>query len=219
MSAGETTISAIRAVDHLLLGVSDLDYGVAWIEKLTGVKAAVGGSHPGVGTRNALISLGSRRYLEIIAPDPMQKEYNFSIDIRGLSEPRLITWAAAAIDINTIARKAREAGFEISGPREGSRSRPDGKVLNWKSLGISNNFGQDRIEPIPFFIQWAQDSVHPSQDSPKGCELQSFEIEHPHPAELAGTLNTLGIEAKVSKAANARLIATLRTPKGEVNLS
>jgi hypothetical protein len=182
------------------------------------VKADRGGSHPGVGTQNALIALGGRQYLEIIAPDPAQTAYNFPIDVRTLTEPRLMTWAAVTADIDALEKKAREAGHHILGPRDGSRARPDGKVLKWKTLGVLSTLGRQGVEPIPFFIEWSADSLHPSQDSPTGCELQSFEIEHPDPARVIAALKELGIEARVKPARKVRLGATLTTPKGEVEL-
>jgi hypothetical protein len=211
--------AAIDAVDHLLLGVSDLDSGIAWVEKATGVRAAVGGTHPGMGTRNALLALAGRRYLEIIAPDPAQKDFRFSIDVRKLCEPRLITWAAGTADIEGLAKRARAAGLEIFGPREGSRARPDGRTLAWKTLGIQSALGADGVEPVPFFIAWAAGSIHPSQDSPAGCELQELAFEHPRPADVTATLERLGVRGDVKAAETARLTARLRTPKGPVVLS
>lgn len=219
LSAAESLTPAGSAVDHLLLGVGDLDRGIAWVERMTQVKAVAGGSHPGVGTRNALLSLGGRRYLEIIAPDPAQTAYNFPIDIRRLTEPRLITWAAGTVDIDAIAKRVRAAGYEIFGPREGSRARADGKVLSWRTLGVLNKLGMEGVEPIPFFIEWAAGSLHPSQDSPRGCVLQALELEHLNPAEVTEALGRLGIEAKVKKGERVRLTATLHTPKGTVKLS
>jgi hypothetical protein len=210
--------STPAAVDHLLLGVSDLDRGIAWVEKATGVRAVVGGSHPGVGTRNALLSLGGRRYLEIIAPDPAQKVFAFRIDLRKLSEPRLITWGASTRDIDSLAKKAREAGFEIFGPQDGSRARPDGKVLRWKTFGVKHELAADDVDPIPFFIEWAADSLHPSQNSPRGCELLALDVAHPKPAEVKAVLAKLGIEAAVKSGQRALLRATLRTPKGTMDL-
>jgi len=218
MRPGENLVPARTAVDHLLLGAADLDRGIAWVERRTGVKAVIGGNHPGVGTQNALISLGGRQYLEIIAPDPAQTVYNFPIDVRTLTEPRLMTWAAVTGDINAVAKTAREAGHHILGPRDGSRARPDGKVLKWKILGVLNTLGLQGVEPIPFFIEWSTDSLHPSQDSPTGCELQSFEIEHPNPASVIDALKGLGIEAQVKRARHVKLNARLKTPKGEVEL-
>lgn len=218
-SSAEDLLPAAAAVDHLLLGVGDLDRGIAWVEKRTGIRAVVGGSHPGVGTRNALLSLGGKRYLEIIAPDPTQKTYAFSIDVRKLAEPRLITWAAGTEDIDSVAKKARAAGYEIFGPREGSRERPDGRRLGWKTLGVLNALGGEGVEPIPFFIEWASDSVHPSRDSPEGCTLRELDFEHPNPASVTEALKKLAIGANVKEGKRVRLTATLLAPKGRVELS
>ena len=56
--------------DHLVVAARSLDEGVAEFERLTGVKAGVGGKHPGRGTENALVSFGGGKYLEIIGRRP-----------------------------------------------------------------------------------------------------------------------------------------------------
>src|SRR5712692_10064445 len=117
-------------LDHIILGCNDLDRGIAFVEERTGVRAAFGGVHPGRGTRNALLSLGERRYLEIIAPDPEQSEIKQFSEIKRMFEPRLIGWAAHPGDIDAIAGRLRQAGVSFEGPRAGSRARPDGKMLN-----------------------------------------------------------------------------------------
>ena len=214
----EASGPAVTAADHLLLGVADLDRGIQWVEERTGVRPVAGGSHPGRGTRNALVSLGAKQYLEVIAPDPAQSTYTFQIDVRALKEPRLVTWAAATSDIEAIARGAKAAGRGVFGPTDGSRARPDGRMLRWRSLGVASTLAVGIVEPIPFFIQWAADAVHPASDSPAGCELKALRIAHPQPAAVVDALRAVGIDAEVAAASEAALYATVSTPKGVIEL-
>src|SRR5258708_29690899 len=127
LSAEDHTMPS--GLDHILLGVGDLDRGIAWLEQRTGVRAVFGGVHPGRGTRNALLSLGPRRYLEIIAPDPQQagsaasREW-WAARLNALQEPRLLGWAAHTDDLAALAKSAAAAGLAIEPVRGGSRSRP-----------------------------------------------------------------------------------------------
>lgn len=220
-TAGATPVnrrSARDAVDHLLLGAADLDAGIAWFEARTGVKPAVGGVHPGRGTRNALASLGRRQYVEIIAPDPAQKEFNFQIDIRKLDAPRLVNWAVASDDLEKAAAAAVAAKYAVFGPQEGARARPDGSTLLWRTVGVLAPFRDPDVDPMPFFIQWGQGITHPAQDSPAGCRLAGFELRHPDPAALRDALARFDIDAVVTKSDRPQLIAVLETPKGRVTV-
>ncbi len=202
-------------LDHILLGCNDLDHGVQLVEESTGVRPAIGGVHPGRGTRNALLSLGERRYLEIIAPDPAQSEIVHYPQLRSMTEPRLIGWAVHPADIAAVAKQLRENQVAFAGPNDGSRKRPDGRVLNWKTINLTD----DRHGLLPFFIEWSADSDHPSKDASAKCTLEYFEILSAEPDELASTLKRIGIDFPVQRSDKARLHALISGPKGDLPLS
>lgn len=206
-------------LDHLLLGCSDLDAGIAFAEKHTGVKPAVGGVHPGRGTRNALLALGPLHYLEVIAPDPAQSEppkarAELPAMLKKLTTPTLVDWAVHTSDIVGVAERWEKAGIQFQGPTPGSRARPDGKMLRWQTLNVTD----DRDGLIPFFIQWGAESAHPSVDAPQGCKLESFAVVSPGSQALESEFEKLEISAEVASGKTAHLRAKIAGPKGNMSL-
>jgi len=213
-------MSAVPAdLDHILLGINDLNHGIAWLEERSGVRAVFGGVHPGRGTRNALLSLGPRRYLEIIAPDPAQAApgsgHELVDRLRTIQEPRLVGWAAHTGDLAAVAQKAAAAGIAIDNPHDGSRARPDGRTLHWKSF----NLKEDYAGVLPFFIEWSADSIHPSQDAPPGCALQHFFVESPAVKDVRAAAAKLGLDLDAKPGKKPRLGARIAGKKGAFELT
>jgi hypothetical protein len=202
------------AFDHILLGAADLDAGIRWVEERTGARAKFGGVHPGAGTRNALLSLGTRHYLEIIAPDPAQPNAPDERGLRKLASPRIIQWAVGTDDIAAVHAATQSAGIKTFGPQPGSRQRPDGKLLRWQVLGI-----EQTTPLVPFFIQWERGSIHPSSDAPKLGAAKALRFETPQMDELRRILHGAGLEADIRHAGTPRILLTVDTPKGTVELS
>jgi hypothetical protein len=110
--------------------------------------------------------------------------------------------------------KATAAGLKFDGPLDGSRVRPDGKTLRWKTLALENDF--DGI--LPFFIEWSRDSVHPSQDAPAGSRVRSFTAETPQAHQVTLTARTLGVDLSVTAGKATQLLARIAGTKGEFEL-
>ena len=97
-------------------------------------------------------------------------------------------WAVHTSDIVGVAERWKKAGVQFQGPTPGSRARPDGKMLHWQTLNVSD----DRDGLIPFFIQWGADTVHPSADAPSGCKLEGFAVVTPETQTLEAEFQKLG---------------------------
>jgi hypothetical protein len=204
------------SLDHVLLGCADLDQGIAFVEARTGVRAAMGGTHPGRGTRNALLSFGDRHYLEVIAPDPAQPGATDprSKSLKMLSAPRIVGWAAHPGDLPAMAARLQEGGIAFEGPTAGARRRPDGRELHWATLSLEDN--SDNL--LPFFIEWSAGSVHPSADAPRGCRLVRFALVTPEPDALARKAAALSLEVAVTRGDQPGFLALIAGPKGELAL-
>jgi Glyoxalase-like domain len=207
-------------LDHMILGCNNLDTGISFVEERTGIRALFGGVHPDRGTANALLSLGERHYLEIMAPDPKGKAVPpwaaKQLDVLKTSAtPRLITWAIHPRDIDALANKLRALGMQVLGPFPGSRTRPDGSVLSWKTF----NLADDHHGLLPFFIQWSAGSRHPSLDAPAGCQIQRFTAADPHPDELSKAYQRIGVDVHIERGQEPRLRARISGPKGTLDFN
>lgn len=202
-------------LDHILLGCSDLDRGIAFVEKHTGIPAAFGGVHPGRGTRNALLSLGEKHYLEIIAPDPQQPGAHDHYGLLKLTEPRLVGWAAHPGDLDQFATRLRNANIAFDGPNPGSRKRPDGRLLQWKTLNLKD----DHSGLLPFFIEWSADTIHPSADAPRGCHLSRFELAAPNDAGINHLCALLNLDVPIAHSEIPQIRATISCAGKELLLT
>jgi hypothetical protein len=203
-------------IDHLVWGGPDLENEIARLERWTGVRATIGGRHPGEGTHNALIGLGPGRYLELISPDPTQAPPGrprwFGLD--NVTSPRLITWAAKCPDLDRRAAAARVAGVPLGDVRSGRRALPSGRVLSWNLTYPDVRAGAGLI---PFLIDWGA-SPHPAGTTPGGVDLMGLRAEHPEPAAIREWLRRLELDLPVTAGSAPALIATLDTPRGRVEL-
>ncbi len=211
---------APSSLDHILLGCSDLDSGIGFVEQHTGVRAQYGGVHPGRGTQNALASLGRLHYLEIIAPDPKQTEVQQwaaprANMLKSLTTPQLIGWAAHVDDIEALTARLHAAGMTTSTLVNGSRKRDNGQVLHWKSVALTD----DRHGLLPFFIEWSKDSQHPSVDAPGGLRLEHFALADPNTSELSAIFRRIGVNVSIVRGDAPQLRARIAGPKGKLNLS
>ncbi len=200
-------------IDHVIVGVSDLEQGVREIERLTGVRAEPGGAHPGQGTRNALMSLGEGAYLEIYAPNPAEPVASPAIaELRRLKRPTPLGWAVSTNDAGGLRSMVTAKGFPLTPPEPGSRRKPDGALLSWVTFGFAN-----LDHPLaPFFIQWSDPALHPSLTSPGGCFLRSLRIDDPGADDLRRAIEPLGLDVAVSKAPHSRMRLELSCPRGRL---
>lgn len=210
----------LAEIDHLVLAATTLAQGIDWFGELTGIVAQPGGKHAGMGTHNALVKLGERLYLEIIAidpeaPPPTRRRW-FDLDdgdLRAdlLERPRLIHWVARTRDIDAAIAGA---GYD-TGPVAPFVRGP----YRWRiTVPVDGARPGDGV--LPTLIQWDVPQ-HPADALPEAnASLAQLAATHPDPNPIRASLARLGLEAEMRATYDrvVRLAAMLRTPRGLVAL-
>jgi hypothetical protein len=213
------SVASPAQIDHLVFAAQTLAQGIEHIADLTGATPRPGGKHAGMGTHNALVKLGERLYLEIIAIDPEGDKPTrrrwFDLDDGNLmadvnDRPRLIHWVARTRDLEFAAR---HAGYDPGPILPFSRGE-----YRWR-ITVPDDGKRPGRGVLPTLLQW--DSAHPADALPdSGLALAQLAASHPEPAVVRRCLDRLGLgdDIHVTFDRDARLAVMLRTPRGLVAL-
>lgn len=209
----------MSALDHLVLGTTDLDRGAAWLERFLGVTLSPAGTHVRMGTHNRLLSLGPECYLELIAIDPAGgvpfMPRWFGLDTRDVQEriasrPRLLGWVARTDQIASLDQKT---GGILGGVH--AMERGD---FRWRITIPADGYPVEG-GLVPSLIQWDV-AAHPCHRLPdQQCRLEWMEAAHPNPAKVAYLLDELGLGGQLKLTptppySGMTMCAYIRTPGG-----
>jgi hypothetical protein len=201
-------------IDHIVWYASDLEQGINDIEARFGIRATRGGTHTGLGTHNALLSLGERSYFEIIAPDPRQIGGAWRDALLQSGQPGLFHWAVAVPNLNDVSEASRDDYLHGQAVVSASRESAALGKLSWKLLmPQSHRFGA----LIPFLIDW-ENSPHPAQALPRGCHLKSISVYSDEKQRLEDFFQALNLAVNVYQDSDPHFAIVLETPRGEVTL-
>jgi len=142
-----TMAAADVQIDHVVIGVRNLDNAEAQLGGRYGLTTLEGGRHPGWGTANRLVPLGAS-YLELVTVVDEAEASNSDFGrwvTKMLGGDSGFGWAVRTADLD---RTASRLGLEVG---EGSRRSKAGDLLHWRIAGVAEA-AQD--SSLPFFIEW-----------------------------------------------------------------
>ncbi len=210
-------------LDHLSFaaGPTGLAGTTAELGRALGSTFHDGGPHPRFGTRNMIMPLKNRQYLEVVEvlDHPAADKAVFGQAVRERSDAGggWLGWVVAVDDISGVEHRMGRHAVP------GNRRRPDGFNLEWQQIGVR---GMVADPQLPFVTCWEIDPAeHPSQMAPSELELTALEIAG-DPQRVADWLGADAITAleniKVEWAAPhgtpGILAATFATPSGDVRI-
>jgi hypothetical protein len=206
-------------LDHFIWACDDLERGSRRFEALTGVTPQYGGAHASGLTHNALVRVGPRCYLEILAPTgpPRATDDAWSRLARTGGEPRIVTYCLrSSRPLSDLAQIAEGMGAPKAQVLNNGRVTPEGAKLNWQ--WVAPAFDQFGLA-FPFFIDWL-DSPHPATTAQAGGEirLMHFAVGHPQAQGLQRSLSQMGAPIDTYTAAGTEFRVRLDTPRGTISL-
>jgi hypothetical protein len=132
-------------IDHVMVGVRDLDAAACMMLERFGLEAQPGGSHPGAGTANLIVDVGNDQFLELLAVVDPASQHPVPARFRELVRDgdRLVTFAVAPDDFEGTAARLGEPIFSVA------RHADDGREVQFRVTGA---VGLVSEEVLPHFV-------------------------------------------------------------------
>lgn len=161
-------------LDHLSFaaGPDGLASTAQRIGGLLGREFVDGGVHPRFGTRNMILPLAGKTYLEIVEvldhPASDKALFGQAVRARSALGGGWLGWVVAVDDIAVVEQRLGRESVK------GNRRLPDGTELLWRQIGVGGLLADPQL---PFFIEWESPAeMHPSQGADEAYSLACLEI-------------------------------------------
>jgi hypothetical protein len=180
----------LTAIDHIIIGVHNLDQAAAQFGQKLGLLASGGGIHATGGTANRIIVIGDT-YLELIAVRAPEEAQQSMLDRLAKGEGYLNV-VLASDDIAAEGKAMRERGVSIIGPTPGQLRAADGRTRGWSRIDIEQPVLAQRY---PFLIQ------HDSAGEERRLRLAGWTTPPEHPLGAVKVLSATIVVANLQEAA------------------
>lgn len=160
----------LTSLDHIIIGVRDLDAAARQFGDKLGLLPSGGGIHPVGGTANRIIVIGET-YLELIAVHKPEEVQESMMQRLALGEGYL-NCVFTSNDIEADSQAMRQRGVNVLGPMQGSLRSADGRERAWKRADIER---PELAQRYPFVIQ------HDSVGEERRMRLAGWSTPPEHP--------------------------------------
>ena len=160
----------LTAIDHIIIGVNDLERATTVFSQQLGLAVSGGGIHPAGGTANRIIVIGDT-YLELITVRAPSEAEPGMLERLAKGEGYLnFVLASNNIEADSMAMARR--GVSIIGPTPGALRAADGRTRGWSRTNIERPV---LAQHYPFIIQ------HDSAGEERRYRLAGWSTPPEHP--------------------------------------
>lgn len=179
----------LTALDHVIIGVNDLEQATTIFNQKLGLVTSGGGVHPAGGTANRIIVIGDT-YLELITVhNPAEAQPGM---LQRLAKgDGYLNFVLASNNIEADSTSMLKRGISIIGPTAGQLKSADGRTRAWLRSDIEQ---PDLAQHYPFLIQ------HDSSGLERRTRLAGWHIPPSHSLGAVSVLNTTIAVADLAEA-------------------